>query len=360
MAEAAARNEHPSRRARALPAYDAWVWLTRLPQEQMGVLVRAAIAPFVAAGAWWLLSRGLAPHPLALRLLVAFVGLHAAVSAVLLYRRPRLAQRFGYAFGLLDLSLIPLWIAATGGRSSPSLALLCVGAVVAPFRLPPGAALAVALLYSGLYAVLGGPAHLIVAAAAGLAGAGLVSWPAREERLRHEALFDPLTGALTRSQGLFQIRELLAGGHLPLAVALLDLDGFKQVNDRFGHEAGDEVLREYVRRVLSRVRPQDLVIRYGGDELLLVWPDTAGEAAASLARAIRAAVGQQVFRVPRTTTGVRLASSAGVAAAGPGDDVDGLLRLADARLYLAKHRQRLPAPRPARVRRLPRRRSRGS
>ena len=113
-----------------------------------------------------------------------------------------------------------------------------------------------------------------------------------------------------------------------LTVLLLDLDGFKTVNDSRGHAAGDVILCDAVDAWSTRLRPNDLLARSGGDEFVIVAPDTTGDQALRLAARLRAAT--------PPATGV----SIGVAEWGPGDGVDELLARADREMYRVKARHR--------------------
>ena len=106
------------------------------------------------------------------------------------------------------------------------------------------------------------------------------------------AVIDPLTGLFNRryaTQHMAGIIERAKGSGLPFALMIMDLDRFKRVNDHWGHEAGDCVLTEFSRRLRENVRGVDLVARLGGEEFLLVMPDTAAEAAAAAAERVRRA-----------------------------------------------------------------------
>jgi len=161
-----------------------------------------------------------------------------------------------------------------------------------------------------------------------------------EERAQFLAYHDPLTGLANRAR--LQERLALAlrdAGRQGLEVALLflDVDDFKGVNDRFGHEAGDELLRQMTERLSGLVRPRDLLARHGGDELLLVLCDLPGNAAAMGARVAERV--QEALRPPFLVAGDALAVSASVGvAAYPADAVTaaGLLQRADAAMYAAK------------------------
>jgi diguanylate cyclase (GGDEF)-like protein len=161
----------------------------------------------------------------------------------------------------------------------------------------------------------------------------------RQHSLEAVARHDPLTGLPNRMLLVDRLDQAIAAtrrsGSL-LAVCFLDLDGFKSVNDQFGHAAGDEVLREIARRLRGAMRGGDTVARIGGDEfvLLLSGAHTRAEIDRALGRMI------SVARLPvdlPTHQVVRLSASVGVAAF-PDDAADPqqLLRLADAAMYDAK------------------------
>ena len=123
-------------------------------------------------------------------------------------------------------------------------------------------------------------------------------------------------------------------GH-PLSIALLDLDGFKSVNDGFGHLAGDEVLRELAAAVRPLVRTEQLLARFGGDEMALLLPDVTMEGAAAFAEKIRRLVEGRAFCFEGRT--IRLTVSIGIAALEPRDArPEDLVSRADERLYEAK------------------------
>jgi diguanylate cyclase (GGDEF)-like protein len=151
-------------------------------------------------------------------------------------------------------------------------------------------------------------------------------------RLRAQADTDHLTGLLNRN-GFAKAanREHALAGRTgaPLAVAVLDLDGFKHVNDEQGHAAGDRVLAELADAWTQMVRPGDVLARFGGDEFLAMFPATAeADAAEPLAR-LRAAHPADW--------------SAGVVEWQPGESLPACLARADARLYEAKAARRMPA-----------------
>ncbi|MCR6498573.1 PleD family two-component system response regulator [Shinella sp. CPCC 101442] len=123
----------------------------------------------------------------------------------------------------------------------------------------------------------------------------------------------------------------------PLSVCMTDIDRFKLVNDTYGHDAGDAVLREFANRVRSAVRGADLACRYGGEEFVLVMPDTPADMAAGVAERLRTIVEREPFRIPGTDALLQITASMGTASVLPtGDSPDGLLKRADTALYEAK------------------------
>jgi diguanylate cyclase (GGDEF)-like protein len=165
-------------------------------------------------------------------------------------------------------------------------------------------------------------------------------------RLRHDADHDPLTGLLNRAGLEREMAEAPADGSQWLLY--LDLDGFKPVNDTYGHQAGDEVLRAVAQRLQAAVRPDDLVARLGGDEFLVVI--TGGEIGTTAQRL--AGVVRQPIRLRGTDRGpaggtaatVLVGVSIGCAELNPGVTLADALGTADAEMYVAKQAARLTNP----------------
>ena len=123
----------------------------------------------------------------------------------------------------------------------------------------------------------------------------------------------------------------------PLSVCITDIDRFKTINDTYGHDAGDAVLREFSNRVRSAVRGADLACRYGGEEFVLVMPDTSSDMAAGVAERLRAIIEQDPFVVPEAGAALSVTASLGIASLLPaGDRPETLLKRADMALYEAK------------------------
>ena len=159
--------------------------------------------------------------------------------------------------------------------------------------------------------------------------------------LTERAVRDPLTGLANRALLEERLRTALARdarSGQTTGVLFLDLDGFKDVNDRHGHAVGDEVLRVVAERLVGVVRPSDTVARLGGDEFVVLVEDATGEALGRLAERLQAAI---ALPVPVGGLHLRVGASVGSALSHAGeDDPQGLLSAADARMYLAKRTPR--------------------
>jgi diguanylate cyclase (GGDEF)-like protein len=181
-----------------------------------------------------------------------------------------------------------------------------------------------------------------VATLAGLLLAALLAVLAWREwrkshRLRALALVDPLTGAASRRAFDATIADALAESRrvgAPLSLLVLDLDRFKTINDRYGHPAGDAVLAGTARAWLSSLRDGDLLARIGGEEFVVVCPDTPLERARGIATRLLEAA--ETLRFDGIDPALRVGASIGVAEAVAVDTVASLLARADAALYRAK------------------------
>ena len=163
------------------------------------------------------------------------------------------------------------------------------------------------------------------------------------DRLDHSlemAVTDPLTGLHNRRYMAGQLEPLVAHaarGGAPAAVLVLDIDHFKAINDTFGHDCGDEVLREFAVRLATNVRAVDLPCRFGGEEFVVIMPETGVEDAHRIAERIRGHVAGSPFRVLDGREALQVTISIGVAAtSGAGDTAEALLKRADEALYDAK------------------------
>jgi diguanylate cyclase (GGDEF)-like protein len=160
------------------------------------------------------------------------------------------------------------------------------------------------------------------------------------ERQRSLSRRESLTGCFNR-RAFYELfpREVERARRLGQGVALvfLDLDHFKRVNDRHGHETGDRVLQQLATRMLGIIRETDLLFRWGGEEFVILLPHTATAEAPALAERIRAAVADRPFVTHDSYPAVSMTVSVGVAGAVGGKvDPDALLARADAACYRAK------------------------
>lgn len=157
------------------------------------------------------------------------------------------------------------------------------------------------------------------------------------------AIIDPLTGLHNRRYldcHLHSLIERSAQAGKPIAVLTFDLDFFKGINDTFGHDAGDDVLREFSLRLKKCVRDIDLVVRHGGEEFVVIMPETDAKLAMKIADRLREDVQNELF-VTRLGDSIPVTVSVGVAELqGENDSPDALLRRADQALYAAKREGR--------------------
>ena len=163
-----------------------------------------------------------------------------------------------------------------------------------------------------------------------------------QERLKEQALRDPMTGLFNRRYLDTIVPHELARctrEKLPLCLMMIDLDHFKNVNDTYGHQGGDEVLKVLSALLLASVRASDVACRYGGEEFLLLLPNMSAENAVSRAEEWRAAFAATAVNFAGTTIHATL--SIGVALyPEEGSSVDELTRCADLALYRAKEQGR--------------------
>ena len=241
---------------------------------------------------------------------------------------------------LLVATLVAGFALAWGGEGF--WACLPGALVVASAEPRPRAALAAAALVVGLAAVAAPPpvmpALVVVPASVGVLLALRRRLEAERDAMRRFALRDPLTGlanrrALDERLGYEVARHTRHGESF--AVLALDLDGFKAVNDRFGHDAGDELLRDAAGALVEVVRAQDTVVRLGGDEFCVLAPQTDRGNAEHLAARVREALAG-------VTAGLSGLSASIGAAVFPADGTtpDALLAAADRAALEAKRRSR--------------------
>jgi diguanylate cyclase len=160
-------------------------------------------------------------------------------------------------------------------------------------------------------------------------------------RIEELAELDELTGSLNRRCIMGALDEEIARARRlnnPCSAALIDLDWFKRINDTYGHPIGDEVLRTFAITVFANIRSIDKFGRYGGEEFLLLLPDTTGQQAAQMLDRLRLIVAELDWSA--FSTGMRVTISAGVTMLRRDESADTLLARADRALYASKARGR--------------------
>lgn len=157
-------------------------------------------------------------------------------------------------------------------------------------------------------------------------------------------LTDPLTGVGNRRLFDDVMRRAVEHSNArggALSLIMCDIDHFKRVNDMFGHDVGDEIIRALARVIETSIRETDKVARYGGEEFAIILPETELQRAKEMADRIRRQFGAKQFAIRKTNQKVgQVTASFGVAEHVAGDDVQAFVRRADAKLYEAKARGR--------------------
>src|SRR5215471_15995775 len=155
------------------------------------------------------------------------------------------------------------------------------------------------------------------------------------------AITDALTGLHNRrymESHLAALAEQAASRGKPLALMMLDIDYFKSINDTYGHDAGDDVLREFAVRVRKSIRGIDLACRYGGEEFVIVMPETDLHVSGMIAERLRRAIAGEPFAINKGSKRITVTISVGLSTLEQkGEPVADVLKRADTALYRAKH-----------------------
>jgi diguanylate cyclase (GGDEF)-like protein len=302
----------------------------RSPQVALLVLLHALAGTLCVVGALWPMSEA---TPVGLAWLLG--GTALATAAVLWGVGPRVPAATHVALGLLSVCT-----AVLAWRSGTAVGVVGLGPVVIAVGLYAAhffplavarshAALVIGLASAGAVAAEPGGFALPWVIAALAAGVLTEVQGRLSARLRAAASTDPLTGLANRRAWEAEANRSLALARRsgdPITIAILDLDGFKEVNDRDGHGAGDDLLRELTAQWSARLRGSDLLGRHGGDEFVLCLPETDLPAAREV--------------LDRLADGAVASWSVGAVTAREGDSLTALLERADAALYRDKHRRR--------------------
>ena len=235
----------------------------------------------------------------------------------------------GLAFQLWPVALLPLY-----GTRGPGVLEGCWGLavvlIVAATWLTP--------LADGGFAIA--PAGVAIAVAT-ITAVVVQVLSKRDHRLQMLAYVDPLSGVLNRRSFLDLSGKEESRGrrrNYHIAVMMVDIDHFKQVNDTYGHASGDAVIRGLAEICARALRPSDLVARYGGEEFVISLPETGIDQARVVAERLRASVADAI--IPTGTGGVRFTVSIGVAICSRRASLADAMRRADEALYAAKRNGR--------------------
>jgi two-component system cell cycle response regulator len=155
------------------------------------------------------------------------------------------------------------------------------------------------------------------------------------------AITDPLTGLHNRRYMESHLTTLAEQASLrakPLALMMLDIDYFKSINDRYGHDAGDDVLREFAVRIRKSIRGIDLACRYGGEEFVIVMPETDLHVAGMVAERLRRSIAGEPFAIEKGARRIEVTISIGISTLETkGEAIGDVLKRADQALYRAKN-----------------------
>jgi two-component system cell cycle response regulator len=160
-----------------------------------------------------------------------------------------------------------------------------------------------------------------------------------QQRSISMSVTDSLTGLYNRRYFDTYMERILMNSleaHKDLAVAIVDIDYFKKVNDGYGHLSGDDILRQVSELIVSNIRPTDLAVRYGGEEFVIVMPDTNINNAADVAERLRKRVSETTFKIPAGDGTLECSISVGVTSLVADDSIAVLIERADKALYHVK------------------------
>jgi len=270
------------------------------------------------------------------------ISAHMALQFVFLLSVPTIGIAFIcvlfliFAFGTLRMTsaqaMITWTLAATGLAAVFLASDLPIGMPVAT-RLQRTASMLCFVLVIGQCAFLG----LFGATLRKILYQRSIELKAAYQRIEELAELDELTGSYNRRcimRLLDTEMEKSRRASTPCAIALIDLDWFKRINDAHGHPVGDEVLRTFSITIFANIRPADCFGRYGGEEFLLLLPDTDGEAASRMLERLRSIVADLDWSA--FSLSMRVTISAGVVTLRDVDTADTILARADSALYSAK------------------------
>jgi len=301
-----------------------WPW----PVSGLLALERvAASAAFWVLGTRRLEPRAVAAYRAVLLLLLIPSCLILAVEFVLAWSGAHLEQQFGtqaYVFAPLllavSLSIFPLTVRESVLLAAPMVAVTVLPMVFWPQLFAATSPMAIVLTL------------VLITAIATISSLSQLTFLIS---LVKKSATDGLTGAVTRKVGERMLDAMSAVAqrrNTPFSILFIDLDRFKSINDRFGHGAGDDVLRNVTTSIRAVARRQDVLVRWGGEELVLIMPETSGAEIAGFVN--RLALGG----IGRAPDHAAITASMGAAerVADKTDNWDALIAIADRRMYAAK------------------------
>ena len=236
------------------------------------------------------------------------------------------ARQATIAWTLMTLGMVPIFLVSDLPITMPAVSFLERLAAMLMFTATVGQCAFIGLYGSGLRKQLYQSSQALRTA---------------YRRIEELAEIDELTGAFNRRSIMRKLDDEISRARRlvhPCSVALIDLDWFKRINDAFGHPAGDEVLRTFAISAFANIRGIDAFGRYGGEEFLLVLPETPHDDAERMLNRLRIIIAELDWSA--LAPGMPLSISAGVATLQPNESPDSLLARADAALYAAKRNGR--------------------
>ena len=263
----------------------------------------------------------------------------------LLIKRSARPERVSVIAILITLAVLATGVALNGGSKSAALPWLILPVLTAAARFRPQVVIAGMILtaIAILAATFGAnPTQAanepepVVTVLALLVSVVAIVWAIQAAELHHRgaAVLDPLTELLNRSSLLPRFREISQQARLtrrPVSLLMCDIDSFKDINDSYGHDRGDAVLRDVAYQMRKQLRSFELIYRLGGEEFLVVLPGVGRRRAKEIAERLRSSV--QAMR----SGGIPVTVSIGVStASGDAVEFDTLFRAADKALYEAK------------------------
>lgn len=317
-----------------------WLWRGNMLVQQYCIPIMMVISGCFglrfADGFLGLREHAPAAHRFVNRLIAA--GLAIQAVCVLLLRQQD-AVHFGFVF-ILAFSLVMVGLGLLTVRN---------GRIAGRYYLAAALTAMVAIAVTALAAWFGLPYSQLTfhAAGWGIAAEGILLALALAYRMREHqrarlqaeqlARIDPLTGLFNRRafrENALPVWSTALRGGRPLAVIALDIDHFKAINDSHGHDVGDRVITTVARLLKDSSRSGDIVARWGGEEFIVLLPETDGERAAALAERLRKDIARLGFRAGQGPAAIT--ASFGVAARNGHESLDDLICAADHRLYAAK------------------------